>query len=129
MLIVRKEYYPNLIERIEQIRSSYPLKRFEIEYKFNKMMEELLEKAEFVSPGDLDSGREYGIPEFVPRATAFDKNRAMAQLRNHGDIYIAVWRWAPESKPPMFTADTAWGEMYSKPLSQVHAIVELPQED
>ena len=125
MFILRKEHYTELMRQIEEIRSEYPMKAFEIEYRFNRMVEQMLDLADYVSPADLVSGGQYGIPEFSPRATAFRKDKTA--IPNHGDIYNPVWTWiAGPTNMPEFTSRSAWGSVSTKTPAQVRLVVEFP---
>ncbi len=127
MRLLLKKDYEELRGLIEEVRGDYPMKRYEIEYRLNRIKELMLEKTVPVASYELESGKSYGIPEFSPWATAFDKRNGMKELPNHGDIYITVWTWMNDGEHlPGFMCRDAWGGCTARTTAQVDLLVEFP---
>lgn len=97
MLILPKEY-KNIIEVIlYEFRKTYPLPEKDIYFAAYKIRKTISEKAKSIKISDLKDGAAYLEVYFSKKATAFN-GRTRNQIPEHGDIYLAIWRWDANRK-------------------------------
>ena len=123
MRILPKEKYDELNGMIEAVRAQYPLKKYELGSKSNRIQIWLEDNTRAVVAGDIVDGREYGVLGLSPMANAYSKKTGR-WCPYHGDIYVTVWTWSGEARRLM--NKDAWGGVTALSLDFVKCLIEFP---
>jgi len=124
MLILPKERYMEMTEKIREIQKLYPLKKWQLADAYSKLERWVEDNSRTIYPEDLGEGQAYGMLYYSHDAFAYD-HKTRDWLRNHGDIYSGLWIWNADKS--LFWCENAWGQVYEKKLSTVHQpLIEFP---
>ena len=124
MKILPKEHFWTLDGFMKDVRSCYPVSRYEMYINMIRIERWIQENSRPVVMEEIVDGRRYGIFTLSDRAAAYSKNLGK-WLHDHGDLYIIKWEWS--EKYGEFFNSNAWGGISTMKIDEVHKpLIELP---
>ena len=124
MLILPKERYVELTEKIREIQKLYPLKKWQLADAYSKLERWVEENSVPIYMEEIKGIKVFGLLSYSPTANAYDLN-TREWLSYHGDIYCEIWSWSEEIGK--LVNMTAWGGVSERNLAVVHQpLIEFP---